>query len=497
VSGSGSNDGLYTIKSLTALILTLLDADDLVAEGAGASVTIDSYETLLRENDSGEFDDLSVTLIEWDYTDSNGYAMALTDRMVFKIWAIATSVPSRTFTTYYEGTTHASWNRTSITTGTQGVTGPTGPTGPAGTTGPTGPQGTTGPTGPQGTTGPTGPQGDDGELAGNGFVWQLDTSLVAADPGAGEFRRDSSSPSLITQFYIDQQDLITAGDTTAWWAMSVGNIIFIRPTAQFAGSWFIYRVDGFTDNTGWFTIDVTYLASSGAWSGAGTDYFFSQAPAGPTGPTGPAGTTGPTGPTGETGPTGPQGTTGPTGPQGDTGPTGPTGETGPAGTTGPTGPQGDTGPTGPQGVTGPTGPQGTTGPTGPQGTTGPTGPQGTTGPTGPSGPGSNIRTYTWVVANPVAGGIPGPRLKAAQTATRIDSYVTAATSVTFNIEERSTIGSAGTNLLASDQVADVTGETTTSFADSALAADNWLWLDIASVSGAPLIVVVTLSTTVP
>jgi hypothetical protein len=279
--------------------------------------------------------------------------------------------------------------------------------------------------------------------------------------------------------------------------MSVGNIIFIRPTAQFAGSWFIYRVDGFTDNTGWFTIDVTYLASSGAWSGAGTDYFFSQAPAGPTGPTGPAGTTGPTGPTGETGPTGPQGTTGPTGPQGDTGPTGPTGETGPAGTTGPTGPQGDTGPTGPQGVTGPTGPQGTTGPTGPQGTTGPTGPQGTTGPTGPSGPGSNIRTYTWVVANPVAGGIPGPRLKAAQTATRIDSYVTAATSVTFNIEERSTIGSVGSDLLAADQVADVTGETTTSFADSALAADNWLWLDIASVSGSPQIVVITLSTTVP
>ena len=102
-----------------------------------------------------------------------------------------------------------------------------------------------------------------------------------------------------------------------------------------------------------------------------------------------------------------------------------------------------------------------------------------------------------MIANPVAGGIPGPRLKAAQTATRIDSYVTAATSATFNIEERSTIGSAGSNLLASDQVADVTGETTTSFADSALGADNWLWLDIASVSGTPLILVVTLSTTVP
>jgi hypothetical protein len=110
---------------------------------------------------------------------------------------------------------------------------------------------------------------------------------------------------------------------------------------------------------------------------------------------------------------------------------------------------------------------------------------------------AGVRTFSWVITNPVAGGIPGPRLKVAATAIRIDSYVTSATSVTFNIEERSTIGSAGSNLLASDQVADVNGETTTSFDDSALAADNWLWLDIASVSGTPAILVVTLTVTIP
>jgi len=114
-----------------------------------------------------------------------------------------------------------------------------------------------------------------------------------------------------------------------------------------------------------------------------------------------------------------------------------------------------------------------------------------------SNAGSNIRTYSWVIQNPTAGGIPGPRLKDAQTAIRIDSYVTAATSVTFNIEERSTIGTPGTDLLAADQVADITGETATAFSNSSLAADNWLWLDIASVGGTPGSLVVTLSCTAP
>jgi hypothetical protein len=83
------------------------------------------------------------------------------------------------------------------------------------------------------------------------------------------------------------------------------------------------------------------------------------------------------------------------------------------------------------------------------------------------------------------------------TATRIDSYVTAATSATFNIEERTTIGSPGTNLITSDQVADTNGETTTTFSNSALDADNWLWVDISATSGTPGKLVITLSCTVP
>jgi len=69
--------------------------------------------------------------------------------------------------------------------------------------------------------------------------------------------------------------------------------------------------------------------------------------------------------------------------------------------------------------------------------------------------------------------------------------------VTFNIEERSTIGSPGTDILTTDQVAITTGASQTgSFNDDSLAAGNWLYIDISAISGTPAQVVITLTTTV-
>lgn len=71
------------------------------------------------------------------------------------------------------------------------------------------------------------------------------------------------------------------------------------------------------------------------------------------------------------------------------------------------------------------------------------------------------------------------------TVTRVGS-VTDTGTLTFNVEERSTIGSAGTDVLTSDQVADATGEeATSSFANASLAAGNWLFLSISGASGTP------------
>jgi len=109
---------------------------------------------------------------------------------------------------------------------------------------------------------------------------------------------------------------------------------------------------------------------------------------------------------------------------------------------------------------------------------------------------SNIRTYTWVIDTPATGGILGPRLAEGHTVTRIDSYTKDATSVTFNIEERATIGSAGVDILASDQVANVDGTAATSFYNADLASAAWLYLDISAISGTPGQVVVILTCTV-
>jgi hypothetical protein len=105
-------------------------------------------------------------------------------------------------------------------------------------------------------------------------------------------------------------------------------------------------------------------------------------------------------------------------------------------------------------------------------------------------------SFTWIVMPTGALGVPGPKMPYAATVTEVSSYVTAATSATFNIEERSSIGSAGTNVLSSDQVADTNGESiTSSFGNSGLASGCYLWLDVASVSGTPGTLQVTIAFT--
>jgi hypothetical protein len=108
-------------------------------------------------------------------------------------------------------------------------------------------------------------------------------------------------------------------------------------------------------------------------------------------------------------------------------------------------------------------------------------------------PTSELSVYTWVIEDPSVEGIPGCRLPDDATAVRINSFVTAATSATFNIEIRSTVGSAGSNLLSSDQVATTSGAEATSLQNTAIDAGDWLWLDISAVSGTPGTLTVSLT----
>lgn len=73
VSGSASNDGVYTIATVTAGTLTLITDDDLVAEGAGATVIVkDSAEGTWAEARALTGGTTKVTINGVDYTYTGG-----------------------------------------------------------------------------------------------------------------------------------------------------------------------------------------------------------------------------------------------------------------------------------------------------------------------------------------------------------------------------------------------------------------------------------------
>lgn len=66
---------------------------------------------------------------------------------------------------------------------------------------------------------------------------------------------------------------------------------------------------------------------------------------------------------------------------------------------------------------------------------------------------------------------------------------------TIQLEERTSLHSAGTELLTAGLVADVTGETTSAFADVSVAVGNWLVYTVTAVSGNPGLVWATITGT--
>ena len=100
-------------------------------------------------------------------------------------------------------------------------------------------------------------------------------------------------------------------------------------------------------------------------------------------------------------------------------------------------------------------------------------------------------TYTWTISIPAIDGIPGAYLTTNRTALSINSYCVGGTSVTFNIEARTEIGTPGTPLCSSDIVATPTGVVGL-ITDPVLPIGSWLWLEIKAVSGMVSKFVVTL-----
>ncbi len=100
---------------------------------------------------------------------------------------------------------------------------------------------------------------------------------------------------------------------------------------------------------------------------------------------------------------------------------------------------------------------------------------------------SRVHQFPWVITSPATGNYGQVRIPVGATVTRVHANAKGGT-VDFNIEERSTLGSAGTNILSADAEADADGvDVTSSFNLSSLTEGRWLTLDVSAVAGSPTV----------
>ncbi len=326
-------------------------------------------ETLLFYSDSQELNATSVTTLNWESV-QDSFAVDTTDRLVFKLFAMTTSIPNRTVHFYYEGTAHYSHIHTPLS-----VVGPAGMTGATGATGATGP---TGQTGARGFTGATGASGPYATPIGKAFVPHVDiesdiagyTVLNQTLPANGNvivFLPDTTQvtsiaavtepgnvpPTMVSGTFLHYKLPLSAYiyTNTSNPDMKLGVSLYHRTeggtetyiggtssnyTIDTPGYFYNFTVEGtFTSGMPAFTetdrlvvkVYIYRLYSSlvtievGTFLGTLQTDFPMYGATGATGPTGPAGTSGATGATGPVGATGPQGDPG--GATGATGPAGP------------------------------------------------------------------------------------------------------------------------------------------------------------------------------
>jgi hypothetical protein len=92
-----------------------------------------SNQVLLRSTVTISFSNLQQAITQMTVQPTS-FPLLLTDRLIYRLYATRVSGPSSfTVTTYFDGTTRASFIKTTISAGSAGSTGPTGPTGARGT----------------------------------------------------------------------------------------------------------------------------------------------------------------------------------------------------------------------------------------------------------------------------------------------------------------------------------------------------------------------------
>jgi hypothetical protein len=140
--------------------------------------------------------------------------------------------------------------------------------------------GVVGPAGPAGPTGPLGFPGGESELM------TFSTSNSGSDPGTGTVRLNNSTRSAVTEIYIDNTN--TAGATISTWLDTFANSnIVIRQRSFPNNNFSIYTVNSVTNSTGYRTLGVTHVSSSGSFTTTEGDLILTIERRGLTGATGP------------------------------------------------------------------------------------------------------------------------------------------------------------------------------------------------------------------
>lgn len=91
--------------------------------------------------------------------------------------------------------------------------------------------------------------------------FEFNTTTTMADPPAGDIRFNSATPASVTQLAVSDVSTLGSNDMLWLWAsVSAGDIITIKSDVDMA-DYLIATIDTVTNNTTWYQLDITVLAS--------------------------------------------------------------------------------------------------------------------------------------------------------------------------------------------------------------------------------------------
>lgn len=109
----------------------------------------------------------------------------------------------------------------------------------------------------------------------NDRVWRFNNPTTASEPGTTFMRANTTDLSTITAFYFDEEDQ-TGQNVDIWFSrVAVGDTLFISQRTNYQTHWGYYEITSKTDNTTWWTVGVSHIASGD--SGAGSVFSNGQA----------------------------------------------------------------------------------------------------------------------------------------------------------------------------------------------------------------------------